>query len=115
MGRLDKMRKTIIDAKHINLKAEEILEMMLDKAIPLIGHYDNRDIAKAIIGDAIDEDLTAFVICAAITEIIKSGKYNDYKYIGMISWVNELSRIQLASERYADAVCAICFNKEVQS
>lgn len=115
MCRLDKMRKIIDDAKHINPKAKEILEMMLDKAIPLIGNYDNRDIAEAILGDAIDEGLSGTDIHVAITEIIKSDKYNDYKYIGMLSWVNSLAGIQIASERYADAVCDICFNEEVQS
>ena len=115
MSRLDKMRKSIYDAKHIKPKAEEILKELLDKAIPLIDYYDNRDIAKALIDDAIDEGLTAFAIYAAIKEIIKSDKYNDYKYIGMLSWVNELAAVQLAAERYADAVEEICFNKETQS
>ena len=115
MGRLDKMRKIIDDAKHINPKAEEILKKLFDKAIPLIDYYDPRDIAKALIDDAIDEGLSATNIHAAIKEIIKSDEYNDYKYIGMLHWVNSFAAIQLASEKYADAVEAICFNKEVQS
>ena len=115
MSRLDKMRKSIYDAKRIKPKAEEIIKELLDKAIPLVDYYDNRDIAKALIDDAIDEGLTAFAIYAAIKEIIKSDKYNDYKYIGMLHWVNELAAVQLAAERYADAVEAICFNKEAQS
>jgi hypothetical protein len=113
MSRLDKMRKSIYDAIRVNPNTEEILKELLGKAIPLIDYYDNRDIAKAIIDDAIDEGLTAFAMYAAIKEIIKSDKYNDYKYIGMLSWVNELARIQLAAERYADAVEDICFTKEV--
>ena len=115
MSRLDKMRKSIYDAKHIKPKAEEIIKELLDKAIPLIDYYDPRDIGKALIDDAIDEGLSATDMHAAIKEIIKSDEYNDYKYIGMLYWVNSFAAAQLASERYADAVEAICFNKEVQS
>ena len=108
MGRLDKMRKIIDDAKHVNPKAEEILKELLGKAIPLIGYYDTRDIAASMLSDAIDEGLSANDIRAAITEIMKSNKYNDMFYR-----VNLLATIQIAAERYADAVEDICFNKEV--
>ena len=110
MSRLDKMRNLIDDAIRVNPKAEEILKELLGKAIPLTEYYDNRDIAKAMLDDAIDEGLSANDIHVAIKEIIKSDKCNN-----MLHQVNLLAAVQIASERYADAVEDICFNKESQS
>lgn len=121
LGRLDRMAiymKThnLLVAFNPNPKTDGILKELIDKAIPMIDYYGEYRIAEALYGDAIDEGLSAAEIRVEITKIFELDEYfQDYKCLSMLGRVNLLAAVQIAAERYADAVEAICFNKEEQS
>lgn len=102
MSSFDNMQRTV--------EPEKVLEDMICVAIPLIASFGEYTVAKAIFNDAIGAGLSADEIRIAVKNL--SDRYNK-DFASLLSSIDNLAAVQIAAERYADAVEAICFNKEV--